>query len=280
MTKCSKIKFRAKYVELCSIIFKNIIQRGLKMARINRVNNAELVYQIEDMIKKYNKKPEKKIKKKDIVQLFQNVEIIVPAGMNFDESEIFGESIDGISLSPDVVKDGRKSRLLPVFTSYEQIPRDYMDNFSLIRISASYAYSYMNECDELNGIVINPFTECNLELRKKKVEKQNTVTKSYAKAAPEESEAMIIYKNKKYAINKTPFIIGRDNANITIPETYISKIHVVISYKDGKYRIADYDSTNGTTVNGTQLRPKVYYELRDGYEIELSEKEKMLVYIN
>ena len=26
--------------------------------------------------------------------------------------------------------------------------------------------------------------------------------------------------------------------------------------------------------------PKVYYEIRDGYEIELSEKEKMIVYIN
>ena len=57
-------------------------------------------------------------------------------------------------------------------------------------------------------------------------------------------------------------------------------IHVIISYKDGKYRIADYDSTNGTKVNGTKLRPKVYYEIRDGYEIELSEKEKMIVYIN
>ena len=34
-------------------------------------NNSELVYQIEDMIKKYNKKPEKKVKMKDIVELLQ-----------------------------------------------------------------------------------------------------------------------------------------------------------------------------------------------------------------
>ena len=34
-------------------------------------NNSELVYQIEDMIKKYNKKPEKKVKNKDIVELLQ-----------------------------------------------------------------------------------------------------------------------------------------------------------------------------------------------------------------
>ena len=36
-------------------------KQGGSMAK----NNSELVYQIEDMIKKYNKKPEKKIKKKD-----------------------------------------------------------------------------------------------------------------------------------------------------------------------------------------------------------------------
>ena len=46
------------------------------------------------------------------------------------------------------------------------------------------------------------------------------------------------------------------------------------------YKRQDYDSTNGTKVNGTQLRPKVYYELRDGYRIELAEKEEMVVYIN
>lgn len=250
-----------------------------------RINNSELVYQIEDLIKKYNKKPEKRIKKKDIVELLHNAEIIVAVKADFEESEVFSENIEGVSLRPDVVKDGGRSRLLPVFTTYEQIPRDYMDDFSLIRMSASAAYSYMNECEELSGMVINPFTECNLELRRKKgMSNTKTATKHYGRQAEpiveQESKAIVIYNNKKYTIAKTPFTIGRENTNIVIPETYISKIHVVISYKDGKYRIADYDSTNGTKINGTQLRPKVYYELRDGYEIELSEKEKMLVYIN
>lgn len=39
-------------------------------------NNMEIVYQIEDMIKKYNKKPEKKIRKKDIVDMLQKADII------------------------------------------------------------------------------------------------------------------------------------------------------------------------------------------------------------
>ena len=246
-------------------------------------NNMELVYHIEDMIKKYNKKPEKKIRKKDIVDMLQKAEIILAMRTGFEEAEIFEEIIEGITLKPDIVKDGGRAILLPVFTSYEQIPRDYMDSFSFIKVPASYAYTFMNDCENLNGMVLNPFTEYNLELRKKRSapKTQVSATKHYKKDVAEtEPEAMIIYNNKKYPIKKTPFTIGRDNASIDIPETYISKIHVVISCKDGKYRIADYDSTNGTKINGTQLRPKVYYELRDGYRIELAEKEEMIVYIN
>ena len=250
-------------------------------------NNVELVYQIEDLIKKYNKKPEKKIKKKDIINLLQSAEIIMAVRTDFDGCEIYDEVMEGVTLRPDIVKDGTRSRLLPVFTSYEQIPTDYMNIFSLIRVQATDAYTFMNECEELEGMVLNPFTEAHLELRKKKDLSRKTITKHYKKetaakvsALPEQPEAMVIYNNKKYVISRTPFTVGRENTNIVIPQTYISKIHVVISCKDGKYRIADYDSTNGTRVNGTLLKPKVYYELRDGYVIELSEKEKMIVYIN
>jgi hypothetical protein len=245
-------------------------------------SNDELVYQIEDMIKKYNKKPEKKIKKKDIIEVLQKADIIMAMRVSVEDADIYDEVIEGAELRPDIVKDGGRARLLPVFTSYEQIPDDYMKNFSFIKVHASYAYSFMNECDDLNGMVLNPFTEYNLELRKKKTaSSQAKVTKHYRKAVSQsEPEAMIIYNNKKYVIDKTPFTIGRENAGIVIPETYISKIHVVISYKDGKYRIADYDSTNGTRVNNTPLRSKVYYELRDGYKITLAEKEELLVYIN
>ncbi|WP_302625126.1 FHA domain-containing protein [uncultured Eubacterium sp.] len=244
-------------------------------------NNIERVYEIEDLIKKYNKKPEKKVKKKDIVKLLQNAEIIMAAKAVFEDCQVYEEMLDGISLHPDIVKDGARARLLPVFTSYEQIPVDYMNSFSLIRIQAMDAYTFMNECDDLDGMVLNPFTEAHLELKKKKDFSKKTITKHYKKdIVSNQPEAMIIHNNKKYLINKSPFTIGRENANIVIPQTYISQIHVVISFKDGKYRVADYDSTNGTRVNGTLLKPKIYYELRDGYIIELSEKEKMVVYIN
>lgn len=246
----------------------------------NKISNAELVAYIEEQIKKYNKKPEKKLKKKDIADLLQDAEIIVPSRVDLYEKEIFDEIIDGIILCPDTVKTNDRTRLLPIFTTYEQIPRDYMDEFSLIRMPASEALSFANGCEELSGVVLNPFTEYNLELRKKKNAKSET--RHFREETPEADEvsAMIIYQNTKYNINKTPFIIGRENADITIPKTYISKIHAVIVYKDGKYKIADYDSTNGTKVNGSTIKPKVYYELRDGYEVELADKEKLIIYIN
>lgn len=253
------------------------------MARNNKLNNEQLILHIEEMIKKYNKKPEKKIKKKDIVKMFQKATVILPVTIDLSDAAENNEIIEGMISKPDIVKDGKRTRLIPVFTSYEQIPRDYMDNFSLLRVSSSFVYSYMEMVDDINGIVINPFTELNLELRKKMSDRkqQTNNTRQYEMETPaiDRPEAMVIYNNKKYPINKIPFTIGREGTNIEIPESYISKIHAVISYKDGKYRVADYDSTNGTRVNGTELKSKLYYEIRDGYEIELSDKEKMLIYI-
>ena len=97
-------------------------------------NNADLAHEIEELIKKYNKKPEKKIKKRDIIELFQQCEVIVAAKVDYSDCQIMGEFIEKASLKPDVVKDGKRTRLMPVFTTFEQIPVEYMDNFSLIRI--------------------------------------------------------------------------------------------------------------------------------------------------
>lgn len=246
------------------------------------LKNSELIKQIEDLIKKYNKKPEKKIKKKEIVELFQKTKILVPCRSDFEESHIHNELFDSVLFKPDIVKDGGKTRLLPVFTSYEQIPIDYMEKFSLVRMEATVAYDFMNVSEQIDGIVINPFTDANLELRKKS---SKSSTRSYVKSTPKQenssdAKALIVYDNQKYSIVKSPFTIGRDGTDIEIPRSYISKIHAIISYKDGKYRIADYESTNGTRLNKKELKPKVYYELRDGYEIELSDKEKLIFYLN
>ncbi len=242
--------------------------------------NSELIKEIEELIKKYNKKPEKNIRKRDIVELFQDTEIIIPCRTDFSDCQVYEESIEGVNLKPDVVKDEKNTRMLPVFTSYEQVPVEYMEKFSLVRIAAADAYSFMNDSEYLHGIVINPFSSANLELRKKK-SPVKSATRNYAKPVEpvQNKGAIIIHNNQKYTIAKSPFTIGRAGTDIVIPETYISKVHAVISYKDGKYRVADYDSTNGTRLNGKQLPTKVYYELGDGSEIQLADKEKLTVYL-
>ena len=242
--------------------------------------NLELVQDIEELIKRYNKKPDKDVKKKDIVTLLQKASVLVPGRVSSKTSSMQGEIMAGMDFQFDVVKDGGRARLVPVFTSFEQIPQDYLDTFSFVKLNAGNLYNHIEECDNIRGMVVNPFTEYNLEIKKKQMSKKAR-TRGISKSVDDsEKEAIIVYDNKKYPIKKTPFTIGREGTNIEIPESYISKIHVVISYKDGKYRIADYDSTNGTKLNGTDLRSKVYYEVRDGYEIELSDKEKLFVYIN
>ena len=50
--------------------------------------------------------------------------------------------------------------------------------------------------------------------------------------------------------------------------------------KDGKYIIADNDSTNGTKVNGILLKPKVPVVLHSGYKILIADEEEFEVYIN
>ncbi len=236
---------------------------------------------IEEMILRYNKKPEKAQQKRDIVSMLRETDLILPAKVGVADATVRAEVIKGVSISPDVVKDSSDKRLVPAFTSLEQIPDDYKEKFSLLKMQADIVFSYMNECDDIRGIVVNPFTECNIEVPKKNgVSREKKAKVSKVSASADSGKAIIIYNNKKYEIGEKPFTIGRENANITIPQSYISKIHAVITLKDGRYRIADYDSTNGTVLDGTPLRPKVYYELRDGYEIELAGREKMLIYIN
>lgn len=67
---------------------------------------------------------------------------------------------------------------------------------------------------------------------------------------------------------------------LKLTESYISKIHTILVYKDGKYIIADNDSTNGTKVNGILLKPKVPVVLHSGYKILIADEEEFEVYIN
>jgi hypothetical protein len=72
---------------------------------------------------------------------------------------------------------------------------------------------------------------------------------------------------QRYKVTRFPFRIGRMEANdVVIDDPTVSRFHAEI-FKDGRhYYIRDLESTNGTFVNGNQIRVK---RLQDGDIITL-----------
>lgn len=68
------------------------------------------------------------------------------------------------------------------------------------------------------------------------------------------------------------YILGREGS-LSFPESSISRKHLKISIKNGKVRILDLDSTNGTIVNNRKLTPNRNRILKEGDVIKLGEVE-------
>ena len=60
-----------------------------------------------------------------------------------------------------------------------------------------------------------------------------------------------------YALESETVRIGRDQNNeIVIANSAISRVHLILRWKDNAYEVEDQGSTNGTAVNGTVLQAK------------------------
>lgn len=60
--------------------------------------------------------------------------------------------------------------------------------------------------------------------------------------------------DRKLAWNQLPVILGRSsNADITIEDRWVSRLHCELTEKDGMLVVRDLDSTHGTYVNGRQV---------------------------
>jgi hypothetical protein len=69
--------------------------------------------------------------------------------------------------------------------------------------------------------------------------------------------------------------LGRHDFEEFMPRehvTYISRQHINIWYEDGQYYIEDRSSTNGTKINGTDIKGTGRHQLSDGDAIELAGK--------
>lgn len=51
-----------------------------------------------------------------------------------------------------------------------------------------------------------------------------------------------------------PLVIGRRHGDLLFDDPMVSSKHCTISYRDGQWVLVDHGSTNGTLVNGRQLR--------------------------
>src|SRR6478609_5877075 len=87
-----------------------------------------------------------------------------------------------------------------------------------------------------------------------------------AEVAPAGDSCLVVFYGqnigRRYFLNKPELIIGRsDSANIQVDQDSCSRHHCKIMTQDGRSRIHDLDSTNGTFVNNYRVGEA---DLRDG----------------
>lgn len=80
---------------------------------------------------------------------------------------------------------------------------------------------------------------------------------------------------QRWTIDAEEFIIGRGHdCQIVLPERQVSRHHVKILHEDGRYRLVDLGSKNGTHLNGKQVSDTAI--LQDGDEIQIALAVKLV----
>ena len=73
---------------------------------------------------------------------------------------------------------------------------------------------------------------------------------------------------QRWTLNDSELLIGRGNdSDVVLPERQVSRHHLKVLYRDGRYLLQDLDSKNGTFLNGQQIHGTV--PLQDGDEIQI-----------
>lgn len=74
---------------------------------------------------------------------------------------------------------------------------------------------------------------------------------------------------RRWTLNDDEMVIGRGtDADIVLPERQVSRYHLKIIFRDGRYYLEDLDSKNGTFLNGQQVKGSA--SLQDGDEIQIA----------
>jgi pSer/pThr/pTyr-binding forkhead associated (FHA) protein len=77
-------------------------------------------------------------------------------------------------------------------------------------------------------------------------------------------------KGESHDLERDITYVGRSADNdISVKDKFVSRKHLKIQRREDKYIIEDLKSTNGTFVNGKQIRPGVEYEVSEGLPIAI-----------
>ena len=75
-------------------------------------------------------------------------------------------------------------------------------------------------------------------------------------------------KGRSFELKKRPIYVGRSSKNdVRIKDKGVSRRHLRIVPREGRYFIEDLQSTNGTFVDGAQINPGTGFEVKKGVPI-------------
>ncbi len=74
---------------------------------------------------------------------------------------------------------------------------------------------------------------------------------------------------QRWTIHSDEFVVGRgSDSDLVLPERQVSRYHIKILHRNGRYYLEDLESKNGTHLNGEQVLGTV--PLQDGDEIQIA----------
>ena len=117
------------------------------------------------------------------------------------------------------------------------------------------------------GVVIPP--EDHPSKKDQKQSKKPLFAFGKKKESASEIYASLLYNGQTIQINKTPFVIGRVDSDLSLNDPRVSLPHATILFENGAYSIRDEGSLNYTFVNQRQVPANTTMLLADGAELKL-----------
>ena len=86
-----------------------------------------------------------------------------------------------------------------------------------------------------------------------------------------DAENIVSKDSLSLSLSKESITIGRDSSNdIVIDKESVSSLHATIEYKHGHFYLEDHRSTNGTTLNGKEIKENEPVRLKSGDKIHFA----------